>query len=122
MAGEEAFQYPGKLMDVVDGLYYEGARCYDPATGRFITEELRGGDATGPHVTRPLQVRHGQPDEDRGCQLYGLVPEHPSGCPSPGRGQGFETPILANPDSCLFRQTEHILSYLAGPEGMQLIN
>ena len=43
MIGEEAYQYTGKLMDVVDGLYYEGARYYDPSTGRFVTETLWWG-------------------------------------------------------------------------------
>ena len=48
MSGAEAFQYTGKLMDVVDGLYYEGARYYDPTTGRFITEDSYNGTVTDP--------------------------------------------------------------------------
>ena len=48
MTGEEAFQYTGKLLDVVDGLYYEGARYYDPSTGRFITQDSEAGTQKDP--------------------------------------------------------------------------
>ena len=48
MVGEEAFQYTGKLLDEATGLYYEGARYYDPATGRFITEDSYNGTKTDP--------------------------------------------------------------------------
>lgn len=40
--------FTGKLMDVVDGLYYFGARFYDPATGRFITEDTNIGSKEDP--------------------------------------------------------------------------
>ena len=46
--GEEAFQYTGKLLDEATGLYYEGARYYDPTTGRFITEDSYNGTKTDP--------------------------------------------------------------------------
>ena len=42
--GEELFQYTGKLLDEATGLYYEGARFYDPTVGRFITEDSYSGD------------------------------------------------------------------------------
>ena len=48
MAGEEAFQYTGKLLDEATGLYYEGARYYDPETGRFITEDSVVGSTSDP--------------------------------------------------------------------------
>ena len=48
MSGSEEYQYTGKLLDIVDGLYYEGARYYDPTTGRFITEDSVVGTTTGP--------------------------------------------------------------------------
>ncbi len=48
MTGEEAFQYTGKLLDEATGLYYEGARYYDPETGRFITEDSYNGTKTDP--------------------------------------------------------------------------
>ena len=48
VTGSEAFQYTGKLTDVVDGLYYEGARYYDPSTGRFIAEDSAAGTTDDP--------------------------------------------------------------------------
>ena len=48
MMGSEAFQYTGKLMDGVDGLYYYGARYYDPSTGTFITEDSYNGTVMDP--------------------------------------------------------------------------
>jgi RHS repeat-associated protein len=48
MMGSEEYQYTGKLMDVVTGLYYEGARYYDPTTGRFITEDSVVGSINDP--------------------------------------------------------------------------
>ncbi|MDG6988187.1 MAG: RHS repeat-associated core domain-containing protein [Nitrososphaerota archaeon] len=48
MVGEELFQYTGKLLDESTGLYYEGARYYDPTTGRFITEDSYNGTLTDP--------------------------------------------------------------------------
>ncbi|MDG6990888.1 MAG: RHS repeat-associated core domain-containing protein [Nitrososphaerota archaeon] len=48
VTGEEAFQYTGKLLDEATGLYYEGARYYDPETGRFVTEDSYQGDRTDP--------------------------------------------------------------------------
>ena len=48
MTGEEAFQYTGKLLDEATGLYYEGARYYDPTTGRFITEDSVVGKTDDP--------------------------------------------------------------------------
>ncbi len=37
--GSEAFEYTGKPTDVASGLDYSGARWYDPASGRFMTED-----------------------------------------------------------------------------------
>ena len=48
VAGEEAFQYTGKLLDEATGLYYEGARYYDPTTGRFVTEDSVTGNTSAP--------------------------------------------------------------------------
>ncbi|MDG6990886.1 MAG: hypothetical protein JRM99_05635 [Nitrososphaerota archaeon] len=44
----EAFQYTGKLLDEATGLYYEGARYYDPVTGRFATEDSVVGSGEDP--------------------------------------------------------------------------
>ncbi len=45
--GSEEFKYTGKHEDP-SGLYYFGARYYDPETGRFITEDLFHGYLTDP--------------------------------------------------------------------------
>jgi len=37
-SGEEEFNYTGKRQDAT-GLYYFGARYYDPETGRFVKED-----------------------------------------------------------------------------------
>ena len=39
VSGKEVFMYTGKPYDSATGLYYEGARYYDPTTGRFITQD-----------------------------------------------------------------------------------
>ena len=38
--GSEEFKYTGKRQDTT-GLYFFGARYYDPDTGRFITNNYR---------------------------------------------------------------------------------
>ena len=48
VTGSEVFQYTGKLLDHVTGFYYEGARYYDPETGRFITEDSVVGTGDDP--------------------------------------------------------------------------
>ena len=56
--GAEAFQYTGKLMDITTGLYYEGARYYDPSTGRFITEDsVVGGEVDPQSLNRYIYAR-----------------------------------------------------------------
>jgi RHS repeat-associated protein len=44
---EEHYLYTGKEMDLV-GLYYFGARYYDPAHGRFMTRDAMKGDIRNP--------------------------------------------------------------------------
>ncbi len=44
--GSEEFRYTGKPEDKATGLYYYGARYYDPTIGRFITEDTVMGDLT----------------------------------------------------------------------------
>ena len=48
VTGSEGFQYTGKLLDSVTELYYEGARYYDPTTGRFVTQDSYSGDKNDP--------------------------------------------------------------------------
>jgi RHS repeat-associated protein len=45
--GSEEFRYTGKQEDTT-GLYYFGARYYDPVTGRFITRDSVFGDLSDP--------------------------------------------------------------------------
>ena len=46
--GGEEFRYTGKPEDKATGLYYYGARYYDPTIGRFITEDSVLGDLSDP--------------------------------------------------------------------------
>ena len=46
--GSEVFRYTGKPYDAATGLYYMGARYYDPATGRFITQDSYPGSMSDP--------------------------------------------------------------------------
>jgi RHS repeat-associated protein len=46
--GSSTFQYTDKPADSVTGLYYSGARWYDPASGRFMTEDTYMGDLAVP--------------------------------------------------------------------------
>ncbi|MBU7038462.1 MAG: DUF2341 domain-containing protein [Theionarchaea archaeon] len=45
--GSESYLYNGKEKDAT-GLYYYGARYYDPEAGRFITRDARKGDIHAP--------------------------------------------------------------------------
>ena len=47
--GEESYLYTGKEEDST-GLYYYGARYYDPETGRFITRDLLAGKRAVPQT------------------------------------------------------------------------
>jgi len=46
--GSSQFQYGGKQLDLSTGLYYFGARFYDPAIQRFVTEDSDAGSPTDP--------------------------------------------------------------------------
>ena len=48
VSGKEVFMYTGKPYDSATGLYYEGARYYDPTTGRFITQDSYPGSPADP--------------------------------------------------------------------------
>jgi RHS repeat-associated protein len=47
-SGVETFMYTGKPDDSAIGLYYYGARFYDPSIGRFITEDSQTGSLDSP--------------------------------------------------------------------------
>jgi RHS repeat-associated protein len=53
--GKEEFTYTGKPYDTATGLYYYGARYYDPNTGRFISQDSYPGNRTDP-MTMDLYV------------------------------------------------------------------
>ena len=44
----DEFLYAGKIYDGSAGLYYEGARYYDPTIGRFITQDSSPGGSLDP--------------------------------------------------------------------------
>jgi RHS repeat-associated protein len=48
VSGKEEFMYTGKSYDSATGLYYEGARYYDPTTGRFVTQDSVTGTQEDP--------------------------------------------------------------------------
>jgi RHS repeat-associated protein len=47
-SGSSTFQYTDKPADSATRLYYSGARWYDPASGRFMTEDTYMGDLAVP--------------------------------------------------------------------------
>jgi RHS repeat-associated protein len=47
-SGTETFMYTDKPYDTKTGLYYFGARFYDPTTGRFITRDPGTGSLSSP--------------------------------------------------------------------------
>ena len=48
VTGKEVFMYTGKPYDSATGLYYEGARYYDPTTGRFTIQDSITGTQEDP--------------------------------------------------------------------------
>jgi RHS repeat-associated protein len=48
MSGKEVLMYTGKMYDSATGLYYEGARYYDPTTGRFTIQDSITGTQEDP--------------------------------------------------------------------------
>jgi RHS repeat-associated protein len=48
VSGKESFTYTGKPYDSTTGLYYYGARYYDPTTGRFATQDTNVGKNEDP--------------------------------------------------------------------------
>lgn len=57
-SGSEVFMYTDKPYDSATGLYYFGARFYDPTIGRFVTEDSYGGSQEDPQsLNRYAYVR-----------------------------------------------------------------
>jgi len=62
----EKYKYTGKEKDIT-GLYYYGARYYDPTIGRFITRDPVKGNIMNPQTFNPYVYclpdrRHGRRD------------------------------------------------------------
>ncbi len=55
VTGKETFMYTGKPYDSAIGLYYYGARYYDPSTGRFVTQDSYQGSKDDP-MSRNLYI------------------------------------------------------------------
>jgi RHS repeat-associated protein len=53
--GGDRFKYAGGQFDPVTGLYYDGARYYSPAIGRFLTQDPSGFGGGDPNVYRYVQ-------------------------------------------------------------------
>jgi RHS repeat-associated protein len=62
--GREEFTYTGKPYDAATGLYYEGARYYDAALGRFTIQDSHVYSGR-PHEPEQVRVRQRQPGEVR---------------------------------------------------------
>jgi len=82
-SGSEEYKYTGKHEDT-SGLYYFGARYYDPETGRFITEDLVGGKLRDPQsqnkfgYSRNNPLRYVDKDGREYVDIYSL----PTGDPA----------------------------------------
>jgi RHS repeat-associated protein len=48
VSGKEVFMYTDKPYDLPTGLYYFGARFYDPTVGRFVTQDSYNGSKYSP--------------------------------------------------------------------------
>ena len=125
MTGKEVFMYIGQPYSSVTGLYYFGARYYDPTIGRFITEDSYGGDDNDPMTLN--RYIYGRDNPERYVDPNGhmlLVAEG---------GGGSAPPCNGSPDACLTSggdnqygpppssstttstpQTQHTLSELLG--------
>jgi len=71
-SGNEEFRYTGKQEDPT-GLYYFGARYYDPVTGRFITRDSVFGDLSDPQSLNRYSYCRNNPhkytDPDGECPI-----------------------------------------------------
>src|SRR3990170_6908936 len=56
-----SYKFSTKNLDDESGLYYFGARYYDPETGRFITKDPDGGDLDNPLSQNPYIYANDNP-------------------------------------------------------------
>src|SRR5262245_2463661 len=61
VAHHNPFAFTGYQWDAEAGLYYAKARYYDPAVGRFITQDSNTGDITDPPSLHRYAYAHNRP-------------------------------------------------------------
>ena len=83
--GCEEFKYTGKHEDP-SGLYYFGARFYDPETGRFITEDPFHGYLTDPQSQNWYVYCRNNPLKFVDSDGYQFIPFGPGPVPLEGLG------------------------------------
>ena len=93
-------KFTGQRLDGT-GLYYYGARYYDPSTGRFISADPTIPDVFNPRKINPYTYTRNNPlkyCDPSGCDDYGLGGGGdcgPNGC---GGGNGYTTSGVATVD------------------------
>ncbi len=60
-AGGSGITFTGQQHDAATGLYYYGARFYDPAVGRFLSEDTWAGAAAGPESLQKFLYANSNP-------------------------------------------------------------
>ena len=61
--GSEVFRYTGRPLDRATGLYYMGARCYEPSRGRFVTQDSYPGSRSHPMTMNLYAYARDNPNE-----------------------------------------------------------
>src|SRR5207253_2219104 len=62
--GSETYRFTGKPVSQTTGLYYYGARWYDPTIGRFISQDPLLGHASDPQSMNPYVYVENRPTND----------------------------------------------------------
>ncbi len=93
MTGKEVFMYIGQPYSSVTGLYYLGARYYDPTIGRFITEDSYEGDDNDPMTLN--RYIYGRDNPERYEDPSGHMPLTPNDL-----GPDLQSMCAADPAAC----------------------
>jgi RHS repeat-associated protein len=96
MTGKEVFMYTGQPYSSVTGLYYFGARYYDPTIGRFITEDSYEGDDNDPMTLNRYIYGRDNPERYSDPNGHWYVV-------STGGGGAVSPTCTGSPDACLTR-------------------
>ncbi len=87
-ASENPFQYAGREYDGA-GIYYNRARYYGPASGRFLSQDPLGQEANGPNVYRYTDNSPTNATDPYGTDLNASTPTlSPAGGTNAGPGSG----------------------------------